>query len=127
MRSIAIPTAETDVPADPQGREQTSLLELVADWYWEQDSEFRFTVISGRHAEKGQGDPFPFVGRKLWEAQALNLSDADWRLLRSFLVQNDPADSGQLGQQLKNNLMDRLCALVPPPACRPQRTGSRRS
>jgi len=90
VRSIAIPTAETDVSADPQGREQTSLLELVADWYWEQDSEFRFTVVSSSRGEKSQADPFPFVGRKLWDAQALNLNDADWERHRAHLAWHQP-------------------------------------
>ena len=37
---------------------------LVADWYWEQDAEFRFTVVSSRRSEKGEADPFPLVGHK---------------------------------------------------------------
>ena len=27
-------------------RDSASLLELLSDWYWEQDAEFRFTVVS---------------------------------------------------------------------------------
>src|SRR5581483_1763468 len=90
VRSIAITSADSDGPADPQGRHETSLLELVADWYWAQDSEFRFTVVSSRRGEKNQADPFPFVGRKLWDAHALNVSDADWERHRAHLAWHQP-------------------------------------
>src|SRR5437868_15338737 len=87
---MAIPSAEADGPADPQAREETSLLELVADWYWEQDAEFRFTVVSSRRSEKGAADPFPLVGRKHWEQPALNLSEADWERHRAQLAWHQP-------------------------------------
>jgi len=90
VRSIAIPSAETDIPADPQGGQQSSLLELVADCYWEQDSEFRFTVVTSHRGEKGEADPFPFVGRKPWDVHALNLSDTDWERHRSVLAWHQP-------------------------------------
>src|SRR5437868_1977875 len=87
---MAIPSAEADGPADPQAREETSLLELVADWYWEQDAEFRFTLVSSRRSEKGAADPFPLVGRKHWEQPALNLTEADWERHRALLAWHKP-------------------------------------
>ena len=83
---MAIPSAAADGPADPQGRQETSLLELIADWYWEQDAEFRFTNVSTRRGEKGEADPFPFVGRRVWDQPALNLTDADWERHRAVLA-----------------------------------------
>ena len=38
-------------------RDSSSLLELLSDWYWEQDAEFRFTVVSRRSPEKPGADP----------------------------------------------------------------------
>src|SRR2546421_12004720 len=87
---MAIPSAAADGPADPQAREDTSLLELVADWYWEQDAEFRFTVVSSRRSEKGEADPFPLVGHKHWEQPALNLTEADWERHRALLAWHKP-------------------------------------
>jgi diguanylate cyclase (GGDEF)-like protein/PAS domain S-box-containing protein len=87
---MAIPSAAADGPADPQAREETSLLELVADWYWEQDAEFRFTVVSSRRSEKGEADPFPLVGHKHWEQPALNLTEADWERHRALLAWHKP-------------------------------------
>ncbi|HEX3626883.1 MAG TPA: hypothetical protein VH280_15850 [Verrucomicrobiae bacterium] len=43
------------------------------------------------------------------------LTDADWGLLRDFLLKPDELDSDQLGQVLKNEIMDRLCLMDPMP------------
>jgi hypothetical protein len=44
------------------------------------------------------------------------LTDADWAALKPFLLKPDGLDHGQLGQVIKNKLMDVLCSLNPPPA-----------
>ena len=44
-----------------------------------------------------------------------SLTPADWDALKKFLLAPDGADNGQQGQVIKNELMDRLCALQPPP------------
>jgi hypothetical protein len=44
------------------------------------------------------------------------LTDADWALLKPFLLQPDGLDRNQLGQVIKNALLDRLCAMNPLPA-----------
>jgi hypothetical protein len=44
------------------------------------------------------------------------LTDLDWEALRPFLLKPDGLDREQLGQVLKNNLLDALCAINPPPA-----------
>ena len=81
---MAIPSTAPDGPAHPQERNPTSLIELLSDWYWEQDAEFRFTVVSSRRPEQA-ADPFPYVGRKHWDQPALNLTDADWERHRAQL------------------------------------------
>jgi len=86
---MAIPNTASDGPAPPQERASTSLVELLSDWYWEQDAEFRFTVVSTRRPENS-ADPFPYVGRKHWEQPALNLSDADWERHRAQLEWHQP-------------------------------------
>jgi diguanylate cyclase (GGDEF)-like protein/PAS domain S-box-containing protein len=71
-------------------RDSSSLLELLSDWYWEQDAEFRFTVVSRRSPEKPGTDPFPYVGHKHWEQPALNLSEEDWERHRAQLAWHQP-------------------------------------
>src|SRR3954467_11414562 len=76
-------------PAAAQ-RDSSTLLELLSDWYWEQDAEFRFTVISRRSPEASGADPFPYLGRKHWEQPALNLSEEDWERHRAQLAWHQP-------------------------------------
>jgi hypothetical protein len=44
-----------------------------------------------------------------------HFTEEDWSRLKQFLLKPDASDQNQLGQVLKNNLMDALCALNPPP------------
>lgn len=43
------------------------------------------------------------------------LTSSDWNVLRKFLLAPDSADAGQQNQVVKNELMDRLCAMESPP------------
>ena len=87
---MAIPSPVRDEAAtEAPVRSSSSLLELLSDWYWEQDAEFRFTVVSSRRPDKS-GDPFPYVGRKHWDQPALNLTDADWERHRAQLQWHQP-------------------------------------
>jgi len=71
-------------------RDSSSLLELLSDWYWEQDAEFRFTVVSRRSPENPGADPFPYVGHKHWEQPALNMTEEDWERHRAQLAWHQP-------------------------------------
>jgi len=44
------------------------------------------------------------------------LTDLDREALYTFLKEHVPGDDGQLGQVLKNALLDKLCQMEPPPA-----------
>ena len=44
-----------------------------------------------------------------------HMTDLDWEVLEPFLLQADGQDKVQTGQVLKNQLMDVLCAMNPPP------------
>ncbi len=58
------------------------LTELSSDWYWEQDSNFRFTKIVGTGIV-GAGD---VLGKTLWEVPAIVLSDDEWVRHKSELA-----------------------------------------
>jgi diguanylate cyclase (GGDEF)-like protein/PAS domain S-box-containing protein len=66
------------------------LTELSADWYWEQDAEFRLTFMSKLLAEKTGLDAADYIGRRRWEQPALNLSEADWARHRAQLERREP-------------------------------------
>jgi diguanylate cyclase (GGDEF)-like protein/PAS domain S-box-containing protein len=67
-----------------------SLTELSADWYWEQDAEFRLTFMSRRLGEKTGLDPSAYLGYKRWDQPALNLTEADWQRHRAQLDRHEP-------------------------------------
>ena len=65
-----------------------SLNALSADWYWEQDAEFRLSFMS--NIEKLGLDPSRYLGAKRWEQPALNLTEADWAKHRAQLERHEP-------------------------------------
>ncbi len=67
-----------------------SLLELSSDWYWEQDSQHRFTMISvGSEPATGLKTSFQ-IGKTRWELGSNNLSEADWAAHRADLDARRP-------------------------------------
>ena len=67
-----------------------SLTQLSADWYWEQDAEFRLTHTSSYVGDKSGLDASIYLGRKRWEQPALNLTEADWERHRAQLERREP-------------------------------------
>jgi len=66
------------------------LTQLSADWYWEQDAEFRLTFMSSYIDERTGLDASSYLGRKRWEQPALNLTEADWERHRAQLERREP-------------------------------------
>jgi diguanylate cyclase (GGDEF)-like protein/PAS domain S-box-containing protein len=55
-----------------------SLTELASDMYWEQDDQYRFTSASGSGPGwivKGRRDA---IGKKRWDFDYVNMTEADW-------------------------------------------------
>jgi diguanylate cyclase (GGDEF)-like protein/PAS domain S-box-containing protein len=65
------------------------LIELISDWYWEQDEHYRFTFISGdptgRRLSLDQ-----FYGKTFWECGDIEASEEQWLALRTDLVARRP-------------------------------------
>ena len=51
------------------------LLRIAADWYWEQNREFRFTTVAATGAEAADGARGERVGALPWEPTRMGLSD----------------------------------------------------
>jgi PAS domain S-box-containing protein len=67
-----------------------SLVTLSSDWFWEQDSDFRFTSIitaetTAMHALRDE-----FLGRAPWEVAGLEPDLGDWRAHRAHLAAHRP-------------------------------------
>lgn len=68
-----------------------SLTELSSDWYWEQDAEFRFTRLEGRHLVGDaslEGDDW--LGRCRWETGLVPDNEDGWRSHRATLLARQP-------------------------------------
>ena len=60
--------------------------ELSSDWYWEQDAEFRFRVMSkGAYLA-----PQNTIGKTRWELPIIGLTEADWQTHRATLERHEP-------------------------------------
>ena len=68
-----------------------SLTELSADGYWEQDEQLRFRAFwntSSREIEPRRAEQL--LGKKRWELEHINLSEADWAAHRALLEARQP-------------------------------------
>ncbi|MBE0613980.1 MAG: diguanylate cyclase [Burkholderiales bacterium] len=61
-----------------------AVAELSSDWYWEQDANFRFTVMSGGLENKGKFVINEALGKPRWELP-IELDDAEWAKHRATL------------------------------------------
>lgn len=61
------------------------LIELSSDWYWEQDRQYRFTLINGA-ATVGDFDGQQHIGRTFWEIDAFTVpAPESWDTFRALL------------------------------------------
>ncbi len=65
-----------------------SLVQLSSDWYWKQDENFRFVVLSG--AEEGPRLPSLPYGKTRWELPAPEGADTQWNEHRAKLEAHEP-------------------------------------
>ncbi len=61
------------------------LAEISSDWYWEQDSEFRFTSMSDGLDKSSTLSSASYIGKTRWEMPALGMSGDDWARHRAIL------------------------------------------
>jgi PAS domain S-box-containing protein len=59
--------------------------ELSADWYWEQDADYRFTRMSGGVCNKGGFRVADSLGKTRWELPVEGVSEAQWAEHRAQL------------------------------------------
>jgi diguanylate cyclase (GGDEF)-like protein/PAS domain S-box-containing protein len=63
------------------------LTELISEWYWEQDENYRLTVIQNHTAQAAALNPVAQrnLGKAQWEMGYLNMTEADWAAYRARL------------------------------------------
>jgi len=67
-----------------------ALTSLSSDWYWEQDADFRLTLMSSDMVERTGFVTADYFGKKRWDLPALNLSEEDWGRHRAQLERHEP-------------------------------------
>jgi PAS domain S-box-containing protein len=68
-----------------------SLTMLSSDWYWEQDSDFRFTNFNGaRQAGPWQVDQRTAIGKRRWEIEGSRPLHTTWEAHRAALEAHKP-------------------------------------
>lgn len=79
-------------PSGPGWDTLVSMLDMMADWVWEQDTEHRLVRLAGRALEGLAGsDPDALLGRCLWELPLTPAEDhLDWAALRAILDRREP-------------------------------------
>ena len=89
--SVAVRVLERRLrAAERLARQARDALGLVADWYWEQDRQFRFTVVSDA---RGVADPAVLaqrLGHTPWDLPDVGMSEAQLDLHRADLEAHRP-------------------------------------
>ncbi len=67
-----------------------SLTDLSSDWYWEQDSEFRFVEMSGEVRKATGFDTAEHIGKQRWELPFSEVTDEQWAEHKAKLARHEP-------------------------------------
>jgi diguanylate cyclase (GGDEF)-like protein/PAS domain S-box-containing protein len=66
------------------------LTSLSSDWYWEQDENFRFTLMSGGEQGKTGRDLNETLGKTRWELAGIEVPAEEWAAHRALLEAHRP-------------------------------------
>jgi PAS domain S-box-containing protein len=75
-----------------------SLTALSSDWYWEQDAEFRFTMVSGGIEDNIGVPAAQFIGRTRWETPAVGVSTEEMEAHKATLLAHKPFEEFEYGR-----------------------------
>lgn len=68
-----------------------NLIELSAEWYWEQDENYRFTLITGARFAAMGGEPQKLIGTARWDHGAAPVGDdGSWDKHKAMLEARQP-------------------------------------
>lgn len=67
-----------------------SLTQLGADWYWEQDENFRFTEMSGGSLYHQSNSAADVIGKTRWELDCVGVDESVWQAHREQLERHEP-------------------------------------
>ncbi len=79
-----VPAVHKEALAQSEARFR-ALAALSAEWYWEQDEQFRFVWQAGEELRSGHARPQGYIGFTRWEAHPDSLSAEQWAAHRAQL------------------------------------------
>ena len=85
--------AKEDPAAEPGllQRRLDCVLALSGQWFWEQDEDYRFTLVKGPPAAQTRLDLQHLVGKKLWQVAASPVNDnGRWDKHQATLAARQP-------------------------------------
>jgi diguanylate cyclase (GGDEF)-like protein/PAS domain S-box-containing protein len=75
----------------PSNSHFKELLEFLSDWYWEQDENYRFTMLTGPGLEKAGINPQPLLGKARWDQGEIPLCKGGcWDTHKATLAARQP-------------------------------------
>ncbi len=81
----------TDLKLHESADRFRDLTELSAHWFWEQDAQFRFTLVSPTITAKTGMPPETYIGKTRWDPSlGIHLSQAEWKAHRETLEAHQP-------------------------------------
>jgi diguanylate cyclase (GGDEF)-like protein/PAS domain S-box-containing protein len=75
------------------------LTELSSDWYWEQDTEYRFVRIDGDMASESGMSADRFIGLTRWNSGVEGVSAAQWAAHRAALDARETFHDFEMGRR----------------------------
>ncbi len=70
-----------------------TLRRISSDWYWEQDDQFRFTLVSSNGAALLGSDASDIIGKTRWEYVGGALDDPHWQAHHATLNAHQPFEN----------------------------------
>jgi diguanylate cyclase (GGDEF)-like protein/PAS domain S-box-containing protein len=81
---VVVPEARTD-----EG--WRGLIDFLSDWYWEQDENLRFTMMTGKRMREKNIDSSPIIGKLRWEQdRILDVDGPAWQEHKATLLAHQP-------------------------------------
>lgn len=67
------------------------LIDFLSDWYWEQDENLRFTMMTGKRMRARNIDSSPIIGKLRWDQERIwDVEDASWQEHKATLYAHKP-------------------------------------
>ncbi|WP_373976454.1 PAS domain-containing protein [Chitinibacter sp. SCUT-21] len=85
VRDISLLSTEKALLVE-SNRRLEEMVDLSSDWFWEQDVEARFTVVTGGFFSRFDITPSYFIGKHRWDLGSGGLSPEEWDAHRAVLA-----------------------------------------